>query len=113
MEVSKFGKKIGVGSGIGILMEDLGEAANSNRDVIMLGGGNPAHVPAVEEYLRKSMEKVLAEKGRFERMIGEYGPPEGSREFIEAICELLNSEFGWGIEAKNVALTNGSFCRPV
>lgn len=108
MELSKFGKKIGVRSGIGQLMEDLGEAVNSSRDVIMLGGGNPAHIPAVEEYLRKSMEKLLAAPGRFERMVGDYGPPEGCREFIDAICGLLNGEFGWGIEAKNVALTNGS-----
>ena len=108
MEVSKFGKKIGVSSGIGRLMEDLGEALNGNDDVMMLGGGNPAHIPAVQEYLRKSMEKLLAQEGRFERMVGDYSPPEGSREFIEAICGLLNGEFGWGIEAKNVALTNGS-----
>ena len=108
MEVSKFGKKIGVSSGIGRLMEDLGDALSGSGDVMMLGGGNPAHIPAVQRYLRKSMQELLAGPGRFERMVGDYGPAEGSREFIEAICGLLNSEFGWGIEAKNVALTNGS-----
>ncbi|MHC4744901.1 MAG: valine--pyruvate transaminase [Planctomycetota bacterium] len=108
MEVSKFGKKIGLTSGIGVLMEDLGNGLNSHRDVIMLGGGNPAHIPAVEEHLRDSMERLLGEKGRFERTVGDYGPPGGSKEFIDAICELLNGQFGWGISDKNVALTNGS-----
>lgn len=108
MEVSKFGKKIGLTSGIGVLMEDLGEGLDSKRDIIMLGGGNPAHIPGVQEHLRASMERLLGEKGRFERAVGDYGPSGGSKEFIEAICELLNGQFGWGIKAGNVALTNGS-----
>ena len=46
MNVSKFGKKIAVQSGIGQLMDDLGAALSGEREVLMLGGGNPAHIPA-------------------------------------------------------------------
>jgi valine--pyruvate aminotransferase len=108
MEVSKFGKKIATTSGIGRLMEDLGDAFSQGRDMLMLGGGNPAHIPDVQKYFRNSMEKLLHNGAEFERAIGNYDPPVGNKEFIEAITTLLKDELGWDIEPKNVALTNGS-----
>ena len=42
MEVSRFGRKIAETSGIGQLMEDLGIANSEGRNILMLGGGNPA-----------------------------------------------------------------------
>jgi valine--pyruvate aminotransferase len=45
MNVSKFGRKMAVQSGIGQLMDDLGAARGQEHDVLMLGGGNPAHIP--------------------------------------------------------------------
>ena len=74
----------------------------------MLGGGNPAHIPNVQKYFRNSMEKLLHNGAEFERAIGNYDPPVGNKEFIEAITTLLKDELGWDIEPKNVALTNGS-----
>ena len=108
VRVSKFGKKIAAVSGIGQLMDDLGNALGQSRDILMLGGGNPAHIPEVQQYFRKSMLKLLENNGEFERFIGNYDPPQGNKEFIEAFSNLLNSEFGWNIQSKNVALTNGS-----
>jgi valine--pyruvate aminotransferase len=108
MEVSQFGRKIAVTSGIGRLMEDLGIVPSEGRDMLMLGGGNPAHIPKVQEYFRDSMEELLGDGAEFERAIGNYDPPGGNREFIEAISALLRSELGWDIRAKNIALTNGS-----
>jgi len=108
MEVSKFGKKIATTSGIGQLMDDLGDALAESRDVLMLGGGNPAHIPEVQAYFRESMVKLLDNGREFERAIGNYGPPQGNKEFIDAIATLLRSEFGWDVRSKNVALTNGS-----
>jgi valine--pyruvate aminotransferase len=108
MQVSKFGKKIATTSGIGRLMEDLGDAFSQGRDMLMLGGGNPAHIPDVQKYFRNSMEKLLHNGAEFERAIGNYDPPVGNKEFIEAITTLLKDELGWDIEPKNVALTNGS-----
>ena len=108
MKVSNFGKKIVQTSGIGRLMEDLGNALVKSQDILMLGGGNPAHIPRVQEYFRKSMLRLLEENDEFERVIGNYDPPQGNKEFIEAISTLLHNEFGWDIQSKNIALTNGS-----
>ncbi len=108
MKVSKFGQKVATTSGIGQLMNDLGNALAESRDVLMLGGGNPAHIPEVQAYFRESMVKLLDNGREFERTIGNYGPPQGNEEFIEAVATLLHSEFGWDINSKNVALTNGS-----
>ncbi len=108
MEVSNFGQKIATTSGIGRLMDDLGNALSQNKDMLMLGGGNPAHIPEVQKYFRDNMEKLLKEKHGFEKAIGNYDPPQGNIEFIAAISQLLRKEFGWNITPKNIALTNGS-----
>lgn len=108
MEVSRFGRKIAETSGIGQLMEDLGIANSEGRNILMLGGGNPAHIHKVQQYFRSSMEKLLSNGAEFERAIGNYDPPSGNREFIEAVSALLRSELGWDIRPKNIALTNGS-----
>jgi len=108
MEVSRFGRKIAETSGIGQLMEDLGIAYSDGRNILMLGGGNPAHIPDVQKYFRSSMEKLLRDGDEFERAIGNYDPPGGNRKFVEAVSTLLRSELGWDIGPENVALTNGS-----
>ena len=108
MELSRFGKKIAETSGIGQLMEDLGIAYSQGRNILMLGGGNPAHIPKVQEYFRVSMEKLLQNADEFERAIGNYDPPGGNREFIKAISALLRSELSWDVRPENIALTNGS-----
>ena len=108
VNVSRFGKKIAQMSGISRLMDDLGDALAESRNILMLGGGNPAHIPRVQEHFRESMLKLLENGGEFERAIGNYGPPQGNKEFIKAISRLLANEFGWDIKSKNIALTNGS-----
>ncbi len=108
MKVSRFGRKIAAISGIGRLMEDLGSASSKNREMLMLGGGNPAHIPEVQKYFRLSMEKLLQDGCEFERAIGNYDPPGGNTEFIDAIASLLRDELGWDVTKKNIALTNGS-----
>jgi len=108
MNVSRFGRKVAVQSGIGQLMDDLGAALSSRETVLMLGGGNPAHIPEVERCFRHSMVSLLDDGDRFERAVGDYDPPQGNGEFIEATATLLREQFGWRIGPKNVALTNGS-----
>jgi len=108
VNVSRFGKKIAQMSGISRLMDDLGDALAESRNILMLGGGNPAHIPRVQEHFRESMLNLLENGGEFERTIGNYGPPQGNKEFIKAISRLLANEFGWDIQSKNIALTNGS-----
>lgn len=108
MKISKFGQKLATSSGIGQLMDDLGNALLEGKDTLMLGGGNPAHIPKVEQCFRNCMVKLLDNAGQFERAIGDYDPPCGNKEFIEAVSALLGREFGWDIKPTNVALTNGS-----
>jgi valine--pyruvate aminotransferase len=94
-------------SGIGELMKAL-SAGVAGEKVYMLGGGNPAHIPAVEKACHKATEEILSRRGAFEKVLGEYDPPRGNIELIDAICGLMNSQLGWNIRHENVALTSGS-----
>jgi valine--pyruvate aminotransferase len=107
MKLSKFGKKFTRKAGITQLMDDLGSAM-AGGEMLMLGGGNPAHIPAVQKIFRKRMEAILSEPGGFETMIGNYDGSRGNAAFVELLADLLRDTFGWEISSKNIALTNGS-----
>lgn len=108
MDLSSFGRKFTERIGINELMEDLGRALSSGSDILMLGGGNPSHIPAVQQVFRERLERILATPGCFENMIGDYDTPQGKTEFLEALATLLNQQFGWPVSAANIALTHGS-----
>lgn len=107
MKLSKFGEKFTRKAGITQLMDDLG-AAMAKGDMLMLGGGNPAHIPEVQERFRRQMEDILAEPRGFETMIGNYDGSRGNAAFIEVLADMLRETFGWDIGPENIALTNGS-----
>ena len=108
-QFSSFGRKFTAHSGILQLMDDLGKAlAAGGDDVLMLGGGNPGHLPQIQSELRKRMVSILEEPGEFERVLGNYDPPSGEPRFIEALAKLLRKELGWEIGPENIALTTGS-----
>ncbi len=107
MNLSKFGEKFTRKAGITQLMDDLG-AAMADGDMLMLGGGNPAHIPAVQNRFRQQMESILAEPRGFETMIGNYDGSRGNAAFVDALATLLRDTFGWNIGLENIALTNGS-----
>jgi valine--pyruvate aminotransferase len=107
MNLSKFGEKFTRKAGITELMDDLG-AAMAGDDMLMLGGGNPAHIPAVQNRFRQRMEEILDEPQGFETMIGNYDGSRGNAAFIEALAEMLRETFGWEVGPENIALTNGS-----
>ena len=108
MDFSDFGKRFAGEIGIGELMDDLGDALVADPAPLMLGGGNPAHVPEVQAVFKKRMEDILSNHGEFERVIGNYDTPQGAKAFIGALAELFRGEFGWDIGPENIALTNGS-----
>ena len=108
MNFTRFGEKFTAESGIMQLMNDLGSAVTGADNVIMLGGGNPSHIPIVQQQIRKRMENILANGDEFEHLVGDYDPPCGHPSFIIAIANLLRETFGWNICEKNVTLTNGS-----
>jgi valine--pyruvate aminotransferase len=107
MKHSKFGEKFRHKAGITQLMDDLG-AAMVGGNMLMLGGGNPAHIPAVQARFRKQLEAILSEPRGFETMIGNYDGPRGNETFIAGLVNLLRDAFGWEISSKNIVLTNGS-----
>ena len=108
MEFSKFGQKFGAQAGITTLMDDLGEALSGESEMIMMGGGNPAHIPEIQKVIKTRLQAILDNQFEFESMIGTYDPPQGNTAFIRALVNLLNAEFDWGLKIENVALTNGS-----
>ena len=108
MKYSTFSGQFKRDSGILRLMQDLGEALNRRVEIQMLGGGNPASIPEVEAVFRAEMEAMLADGGKFERMVGDYDSPQGNGAFIEALADLLSQRFGWPLAPANIAVTNGS-----
>ena len=105
---SKFGQKFGSNAGITSLMDDLGEALSGESDMIMMGGGNPAHIPQIQQVFRSRLQEIIRSPVEFESLIGTYDPPQGNIAFIRTLKELLNAEFGWDLNVDNIALTNGS-----
>ncbi|HWB61398.1 MAG TPA: valine--pyruvate transaminase [Chthoniobacteraceae bacterium] len=106
--LSDFGRKFSSVSGIYELMEDLGRALASGGDMVMMGGGNPAHIPGVEAVWRRRLEEILAQPGAMETMLGDYDTSRGRPEFLEALAAYFNRAFGWNIDADNIAVTIGS-----
>lgn len=107
-EFTDFGHQLGSGTAIGELMQDLGEAlANGGDGMVMLGGGQPAHIPEVDALWRERMEQILAEPGSLESMLGNYDPPGGNSLFCERLADLLKTQYGWDVCAENIAVTTG------
>jgi len=107
-QFSKSGARLAAGSGIEILMDDLGRAmAGDSGSMRMLGGGNPASIPEVEAVWRRRMEEILREEKCLERMLGVYDPPRGNAKFLNALAAMLHREFGWPVTADNLAVTAG------
>ena len=108
MQFSSFGKFFTRKTGIVNLMEDFGHAYQSTQPVYMLGGGNPAQIPQMQQCFRQQMVDILNDGNTFEQMIGNYDVPQGESEFINNLARLLNQKYDWPISSKNIALTNGS-----
>ncbi|WMS89431.1 valine--pyruvate transaminase [Pseudoalteromonas sp. HL-AS1] len=108
MNYSNFGTKFTQPNGITQLMEDLGGAKNSNNpNIVMLGGGNPALVPQVNEVLLSELQNLVA-SNKVSQVFGLYDGPTGNDEFRGALAGQLSKEYAWDINADNVALGNGS-----
>ncbi|MGI9343344.1 MAG: valine--pyruvate transaminase [Gammaproteobacteria bacterium] len=108
MEFSRFGNRFTRHTGARQLMDDLGAAMASEHPVMMLGGGNPAHIPEILELLAERTRRIADDPREFRRMIADYASPAGEDLFRAAITELLRREYGWDIGPQNVALTGGS-----
>ncbi len=107
IDLSLFGERFSSGAGILSLMDDLGNALASG-DMIMMGGGNPGHVPEVQEVLRSELKAIADDPTRFQQLIGIYDPPRGENKFLQTLADMLSDENGWSIGPENICLTNGS-----
>ena len=108
MNYSNFGTKFTQPNGITQLMEDLGSAKSSNNpNIVMLGGGNPALVPQVNEVFLSELQKLVA-SNKVSQVFGLYDGPTGNDEFRAALASQLSKKYAWDISANNVALGNGS-----
>ena len=107
-EFSSFGQRLGCGSGIGELMDDLGHAlARGGPELKMLGGGQPARIPEMNAVWRRRLEELLEEPGGLDRSLTSYDPPNGNPKFIEAVATLLRKQFGWNVTPENIGITSG------
>ena len=107
MKFSKFAHRFSPNSGIVQLMDDLGSAMAGN-DMLMLGGGNPSHIPQVLQYFHERLQRIIDSPSQFTSLVGNYDSPQGEPQFIEALAEYLNNEYGWKLSKNNIALTSGS-----
>ena len=55
MKLSAFGRKFTADAGITSLMDDLGNAMASGDDMIMMGGGNPGHIPEIQQRVQEQI----------------------------------------------------------
>ena len=108
MKLSRFGKQLTSDSGIVNLMEDLGDAINVNPNLLFMGGGNPARIPAFEAIIAEQLKKIASTPDSLHKLIGTYQSPRGSEELIDALVKYLNKECGWPINKRNIAISNGS-----
>ncbi len=90
-------------------MDDLGEALTIGKDRLrMMGGGNPGHIPYMQQLWRKQMQALLDEEGNeFDRVLADYDQPAGSPTFRDAVAGFLSKEHGWDLTRDNIAITNG------
>ena len=89
-------------------MQDLSIAPPPGGQLYPMGGGNPAHIPEVEEALRQIANEVVGDTVRFAQMVGDYDAPQGHERFRTALAERLSNLFQKPLSAQNIAITNGS-----
>lgn len=106
MTFSLFGDKFTRHSGITRLMEDLNDGLRT-PGAIMLGGGNPAQIPEMNDYFQQLLADML-DNGKALDALCNYDGPQGKSELLALLANMLRDELGWEIEPQNIALTNGS-----
>ncbi|CAM3589132.1 Valine--pyruvate aminotransferase [Vibrio aerogenes CECT 7868] len=106
MQFSSFGEKFNRYTGITQLMDDLNDGLRT-PGAIMLGGGNPAAIPAMLDYFHQANQSLL-DNGKLVAAMANYDGPQGNDAFIRSLAGLLRETFGWDISEKNISLTNGS-----
>ncbi len=108
LDLSIFGESLSRGSGILDLMNDLGEAVSFRRDMLMLGGGNPAIIPEIQALWRESAKAFLADQTAFDKSLASYDPPQGDPSFLNAFAKMFCDRFDISINSNNIAVVSGA-----
>ncbi|MYM61845.1 valine--pyruvate transaminase [Pseudomaricurvus sp. HS19] len=108
MKLSAFGEKFTGRTGIIELMDDLGSALNENPDMLFMGGGNPAQLPAIEKAFSLRLQQLLDSSEQRHKLLGIYQSPQGERDFRAEVAGFLRQQFDWPVTANNIAVANGS-----
>ncbi len=87
-------------------MDDLNEGLLRD-DMIMMGGGNPAAIPAAIKVFKTVIDKLQA-SGDLIKTLTNYDGPQGKDAFLETLVEFFQKQYSWKIERQNIALTHGS-----
>ncbi len=96
MTFSLFGDKFTRHSGITRLMEDLNDGLRT-PGAIMLGGGNPAQIPEMNDYFQQLLADML-DNGKALDALCNYDGPQGKRELLALLANMPSDELGWEIE---------------
>lgn len=83
-------------------------AMSGRQDFAMMGGGNPAHIPEVNQVWKARWEELAGDAGHLARILGNYDAPAGHPPFLEALSESLARRYDWPITPANIAVVNGS-----
>lgn len=108
LKLSAFGERFTRLTGALELMDDLGRAMAGESSELMLGGGNPGKVPAIQARLMERLGSIANDSDEFERMLSNYAHPQGELRFRRSLAGLLSREYGWDLDENNIALTGGS-----
>lgn len=105
---SNFAQAMSSEAGIVSMMNDMGAALASGNVVAMFGGGNPAHIPAVSDTFKATLQAMLHDDQELSAMMGNYDAPRGNAKFISAVKDFLNRHYGLGLSEENIVVTPGS-----
>jgi valine--pyruvate aminotransferase len=106
---SEIGSRLSGRGGIVELMDDLSQALGGSTQgtMRMLGGGNPAAIPAMQALWRQRLADILADAPYCDRMLVNYESAAGNPAFREIVADCFRREFDWKLSADNVAVTSG------
>ena len=90
-------------------MDDLGAAlaSDNSSNMLMLGGGNPAHVPEMQTIWRKRLQEIVADQTFCDSILANYDGPAGNPRFRESFAACLRKTYHWDVGPENIAITAG------
>ena len=108
MKLSRFGARITGQSGISDLMDDLGDALANKPEMIMMGGGNPGHIPEVSKCFQRLLQDLANDAELAHSTVGVYDQPAGDQSFRQKLAAYLSGQLDQEIDASQIVVTNGT-----